>query len=136
MTPGEMVIQREKEFSELYAAFKGFYQEQLKKDATAFAKYKMHLSTQFFETYHEMHKVVDPLFKVMLANPDEKRAVARAALLDALLEHATERYLASKVQDMSTIYYQLESKFDALKEKFDDAISGRKQTRKGTEAEA
>lgn len=95
MTIYERNLNRAAHFEELYGIFYDHFVAELKKDHSVFNKYRIQLTAWFFD------KVEEKLRKVAgVSNVDEKRAVARAALYDALLEHQLTDYLSTAVNDV------------------------------------
>ena len=95
MTTAEMAKMQVGYFDKLHKAFYDFFVEQLRKDASAFAKYRLQLACVTFETHQELEKI-KPLFSEGLSNVHEKQAIARAALYDALVAHTFSGHLASQ----------------------------------------
>jgi hypothetical protein len=117
MTPQEMVVQRKAGFDALYDGFFGFYVAELRRDDSAFGKYKLQLSTVFFDSYLELTRIVYPIFETIVSNVHEKQAVARAALYDALVAHSFGEYQDSMATQLSERLTDLEEAVAALKPK-------------------
>jgi hypothetical protein len=138
MTPQQMVVQRTDGFKNLYHGFYGFYVKELARDSSPFSKYQLQLSTHFFDMYLELTRIVYPLFEQIISNVDEKRAVARAALYDALVAHSFGTYQDNMAASLSERIANLEdavSKLSLIKAKEPvNAISEGKQSVTGSKA--
>lgn len=120
-TQAQLVDQRISGIVELYNAFYGFYVAELKRDASPFSKYKMELSTVFFETYLEQTKVTYPIFSKIGINNDEKRSVARAALHDALVAHTLGTLNSNMLAQLFKNDEVLATNFNVLKKESNDS---------------
>ena len=114
---------RTQHFERLYKAFYDYFAEKLRKDASAVAKFKLHLSTEFFDDL-DLYKSVNGLFSEANTNPAEKRAVARAALWDALVAHAFGAHLAATSQFLF-------DRVNKLEERIENVFSKREQAGEG-----
>jgi hypothetical protein len=104
---------RSPHFQKLYDAFYSYFVGQLQKDSSAVNKFKLHLSTEFFDDL-DLYKKVSGVFSEANTNPAEKKAVARAALWDALVTHAFGTYLATTSQVLFSRVDELEAKIHGI----------------------
>jgi hypothetical protein len=73
-------------FEKLYKVFYDYFEKQLAKDSTAYSKYRLQLISETFDDL-SLYNQISPVFAEASSNPMEKRAVAKAALWDALVAH-------------------------------------------------
>lgn len=106
MTPAQAVIARVAFFEKLYTAFYEYFVEKLSKDDSKYAKYHVQMQARFVDDL-DLQKVVLPVYAEFSSNVEEKRAVAQAALYDALVAHTFSRFLG-------TATAQVNSRMDAL----------------------
>ena len=92
MTPAQAVIARVAFFEKLYDAFYGYVVAKLSKDDSKYAKYHVQMQARFVDDL-DLQKVVLPVYAEFSSNVEEKRAVAQAALYDALVAHTFSRFL-------------------------------------------
>lgn len=94
-TLAEQTKQKNLALEDAYKAFYDFYVLELKRDDSRYSKYRLQLSTVYFETYLEQTKTTYPALQATTCNLDEKKAIARAALYDALVTHTFSEFLGS-----------------------------------------
>lgn len=149
MTPTQAVIARVAFFEKLYDAFYGYFVEKLSKDDSKYAKYSIQMQSRFVDDL-DLQKVVLPVYAEFSSNVEEKRAVAQAALYDALVAHTFSKFLGDASQAVhvrmdvlekatGTVITQQQEKLVELERRIDylmenqNAVSKRKQVRVGTE---
>ncbi len=69
-------------FEELYKAFYDFFLESIRKDPSPWNKIRLQMMTQYFDDL-SLYKAVNPIVARINSNPEDRRAIARAALWDA-----------------------------------------------------
>ena len=106
MTPAQAVIARVAFFEKLYDAFYGYFVTKLSKDDSKYAKYHIQMQARFVDDL-DLQKVVLPVYAEFSSNVEEKRAVAQAALYDALVAHTFSRFLGDTAA-------QVNARMDAL----------------------
>lgn len=79
-----MIDSQKPGFIELYQAFYEFFAECLRKDDSPWTKIKLQMMSQFFDD-RELFEVITPIISRIQSNPEDRRAIARAALWDAFM---------------------------------------------------
>ncbi len=106
MTPAQAVIARVAFFEKLYDAFYLYFVTKLRRDDSKYAKYHVQMQARFVDDL-DLQKVVLPVYAEFSSNVEEKRAVAQAALYDALVAHTFSRFLGDAAA-------QVNARMDAL----------------------
>jgi hypothetical protein len=73
-------------FEELYKAFFDFFLESIGKDSSPWNKVKLQMMSQYFDDL-PLYKAINPIIARINSNPEDRRAIARAALWDAIFAH-------------------------------------------------
>lgn len=107
MTPAQAVIARVAFFEKLYEAFYGYFVAKLSQDDSKYAKYHVQMQARFVDDL-ELQKVVLPVYAEFSSNVEEKRAVAQAALYDALVAHTFSRFLGDSAAQVNARMNALE----------------------------
>lgn len=81
-----MIDSQKPGFDDLYKAMFGFFLDAIAKDKTVWNKVRLQMMTQYFDDL-AFYKVINPIVIRINSNPEERRAIARAALWDAMFAH-------------------------------------------------
>lgn len=103
----------------MYDAFYGYYAEQLKIDASKFNKFRLHLTTMFFDDL-DLIKRLKAHFESVATNTAEKQAVAKAAYWEALLRHALTAMTDYEKQQLFDNDHDMDKRIVVLEKKLAD----------------
>jgi hypothetical protein len=73
-------------FTDLYNAFYNFFLESIRQDPSICNKIRLQVLTQYFDEL-PLYKVINPIITRINSNVEDRRAISRAALWDALFAH-------------------------------------------------
>jgi hypothetical protein len=73
-------------FTDLYNAFYNFFLESIRQDSSICNKIRLQTLTQYFDEL-PLYKVINPIITRINSNVEDRRAISRAALWDALFAH-------------------------------------------------
>lgn len=120
---------REQGIESMYQAFFDYYAEELKKNTSKFNKFRLHLTTMFFDDL-ELIKRLKPHFDSVPTNVAEKQAVAKAAYWEALLRHAltamTDREKQMLFDNCNELADKLSAVEKAVKKHLEDKLAALK----------
>lgn len=91
MTTQEIASKRVEYFKRMYDVFYSYFVKKLSQDDGAYTKFDLQRQANVFSDL-DLYTVVTPVFQSGASTADEKKAVARAALYDALVAHTFGKF--------------------------------------------